>query len=355
MKKIPLLTALLLSGTALIFSGCIDIDEGETREITDMLGRTVDVPIEVNRVVGIEAGALRLLVYMEHEDKVVGVEDNEKAEGAGGKAKPYIFANPQLLDLPSIGPIHGGDPELLVVRRPDVIFWTYTDRTKADDLQVKTGIPVVALNYGDLNENRQDLYDALHLIGDVMGNPERAVEVEEFIEGRLAEMDELTKDLGPGPSCYVGGIAYRGAHGILSTEPSYSSLEFVNGNNVASSLGLEHAFIDSEQLIEWDPGVIFLDEGGSGIALDEIGEGTYDTVDAVENGKIFGLLPYNWYTTNFGTVLGNSYYIAKTLHPVELADMDPVSETDEIYAFLVGNPAYDDMAGIFGGYMELTV
>lgn len=339
----------------LLLCGCLESNSEGTVPVTDMLGRKVLVPEKIDRVVGIEAGALRLLVYMQHTDKVVGIEDNENAAGAGGRAKPYIFANPDLLDLPSIGPIHGGDAELMVASRPDVIFWTYTDKAKADDLQSKTGIPVIGLEYGDLNDNRDDLYGALDLIGEVMGNPERADEVESFIEGRITEMDGLTKDLPDPPSAYVGGIGYRGAHGMLSTEPSYSPLEFVNGNNVASSLGLEHAFVDKEKVLDWDPEVIFLDGGGISIALEELSDGSYDTVDAVGNGRIHSVLPYNWYTTNYGTVLGNAYYIGSVIYPSEFAGIDPVEETNDIYEFLVGEGVYQRMADEFGGYAELEL
>ncbi|MEA3558024.1 MAG: iron ABC transporter substrate-binding protein [Candidatus Thermoplasmatota archaeon] len=346
---------LLISSSFMISAGCLDGNTEGTRTITDMLGREVEIPEKVNSVVGIEAGALRLLVYMQQADKVVGIEDHEKLGGAGGRAKPYTLANPGLLDLSSIGPMHGGDAELLVATQPDVVFWTYTDTSKADDLQTKTGIPVVALNYGDLNDNKQDLYDALELIGEVMGNMERAQDIESFIDGRIVELDNMTAGLSDPPSCYVGGIGFRGAHGMLSTEPAYSSLEFVNGNNVASSVGLEHAFIEKEKILDWNPEIIIIDEGGLSLALEELSDGTYDTIDAVRNGRLHGALPYNWYTTNFGTVIGNSYYIAKILHPDDHTDLDPVTEINDIYEFLVGSRVYQDMADEFGGFRELEI
>lgn len=347
--------ALLISASLALTSGCLEEDNGATVIITDMLGRDVKVPEKVERVVGIEAGALRLLVYMGHTDKVVGIEDNEKSSGAGGSAKPYIFANPELLDLASIGPWHGGDAELIVAAQPDVIFWTFTDVSKADDLQTKTQIPVVALEYGDLNDNKDDLYKSLYLIGKIMGNPERAVEIETFIDDRIMDLDDITRNVTEIPSCYVGGIGYRGAHGLQSTEPAYSPLEFVNGNNVASSVGMEHAFVDKEKILDWNPEIIFIDEGGSDLVMDEIEEGDYDTVRAIVDEEIYGVLPYNWYTTNYGTVLGNSYYIGSVLYPQEFSGIDPKNETDEIYTFLVGDAVYDDMKDAFGGFEELEI
>jgi len=60
----------------------------------------------------------------------------------------------------------------------------------------------------------------------------------------------------------VGGIGYRGVHGIESTEIGFLPLEFVQANNVTNMLkGEGHIFIDKEKLFEWDPDVLFIDEG----------------------------------------------------------------------------------------------
>jgi len=108
--------------------------------VKDMLGREVYVPTQVKRVVGVRAGALRLLVYMDVTGKIAGVEQNEKQ-----RRTPYMIAHPELALLPSIGPSMGGDAELIVKSKPDVIFITYTTKGDADALQQKTGIPVIAL------------------------------------------------------------------------------------------------------------------------------------------------------------------------------------------------------------------
>jgi len=34
----------------------------------------------------------------------------------------------------------------------------------------------------------------------------------------------------------------------------------------------------------------------------------YQSLTAVQNGNVFGVLPYNWYTQNFGSILANAYF-----------------------------------------------
>ena len=53
---------------------------GSTVKIEDSLGRSVTVPGEVERIVGVEAGALRLITYLEATNLVVGVENFEKRD-----------------------------------------------------------------------------------------------------------------------------------------------------------------------------------------------------------------------------------------------------------------------------------
>ncbi|MDR3601293.1 MAG: hypothetical protein P4L49_12565 [Desulfosporosinus sp.] len=114
-------------------------------------------------------GSLRLVAYINGTDRVVGIKDMEKKVQMG---RLYMFAYPELTSLPTIG--QGGidtipDEEALLSVKPDVIFASYlVDKAKADNLEAKTGIPVVALSYGQLATfNEEDVYRSLDLVGKV--------------------------------------------------------------------------------------------------------------------------------------------------------------------------------------------
>jgi iron complex transport system substrate-binding protein len=334
---------------ALLCTGCFHgQDEGRTVTVTDMAGRAVQVPAQPEKVVGVGAGALRLIVYFDAVEKVVGVEDIEKRD----RNRPYIMAHPELADLPCIGPIRGGDAEAIVAQDPEVIFWTYTTPADADDLQAKTGIPVVVIDYGDLGENRTVLYEALTLMGQVLGRQDRAEDLIAYMEEVIADLARRTADVPDDskPSVYVGGIGFRGPRGVLSTEPSYEPLAFVNGKNVAAGLGTEHAMIDSEMLLEWDPDFILVDRGNVSLVLDDLRRPEFGHLQAVREGRLYGVLPFNYYTCNYATVLVNAYYIGKLLYPARFADVDPTVKADEIYEVFLGKPVYESMVDAFGGF-----
>jgi len=92
--------------------------EPETQEIVDMAGRTVTVPTEINRIVAVCSGCLRVLTYMDAADLVCAVEETE----SDPTGRPYAMAHPEYASLPIIGPAHGGDAELIAAENLDVIF-----------------------------------------------------------------------------------------------------------------------------------------------------------------------------------------------------------------------------------------
>jgi iron complex transport system substrate-binding protein len=283
-------------------------------------------------------------------------------------ARPYAIANPQFKAMPIFGEFRGHDnPELILTLepQPQVILKTYASSMGYDpvELQAKTGIPVVVLNYGDLGKLRSELYNSLRTMGEVVGKQQRAEDVIAFIEASIDDLRERTTDIPmkDRPSVFVGGVAFKGPHGYQSTEPAYPPFSFINANNLAYDTGLSgrelrHSDVSKEKIVEWDPDYLFLDL--SSLQLGEEAGGlfelrndpAYRTLKAVKDGRVYGLLPYNWYTKNYGSILANAYFIGKVLYPRRFADVDPATKADEIYRFLVGKPVFNNMNSIFKGF-----
>jgi iron complex transport system substrate-binding protein len=66
------------------------------------------------------------------------------------------------------------------------------------------------------------------------------------------------------------------------------------------------------------------------------------------DGRVYGVLPYNWYTQNFGSILADAWYVGKVLYPEQFEDVDPVKKADEIYDFLLSAKVYAAMDALFG-------
>ena len=331
-----------------------------TTKITDMLGREVEFPKDVNKIVCVGPGCLRLITYLKATDKVVGVEDAEKKWDIYGR--PYRIAHPELAELPTIG--QGGanpkpNPEELLKVKPDVVFTCYLTEEQANNLQQKTGIPVVVLSYGKLATfNNKDLFDSIELAGKILNKEERAEEVIKFIKDCQNDLKDRTKDIPEEnkPTVYVGGIGFKGMHGIDSTSCNYPPFMATNTKNVADELNKpSHVFITKEQLLMWNPDTIFIDEGGMKLVREDYNKNPeyYNSLEAFKDENVYGLLPYNYYTTNIGTALADTYYVGKVAYPEQFDDVNPEQKADEIYTFLVGKPVYNTMKEKLGGFGKI--
>ena len=334
------------------------------RIITDALNRQVQVPEKVERVICSGSGCLRLLTYLQAQDKIVAVDDIEKRRRRLD-ARPYALANPQFKTYPIFGEFRGHDhPEQILTLdpQPQVILKTLSAMGHDPvELQNKTGIPVVVLNYGDLGRYRKQFYQALQIMGAVVHRTPRAEAVIRFFDAQIAELASRTASIAEvrKPTCFVGGIAFKGPHGFQSTEPGYPPFAFIGANNLAqddtaSSHALRHSNIAKEQILKWDPQYLFLDlsslqMGNKAGGLYELKtDPAYRSLTAVQQGRVYGLLPYNWYTGNFGSILADAFYLGKCLYPDHFKAVDPVAKADAIYRFLVGKAVFRQMDEAFG-------
>jgi iron complex transport system substrate-binding protein len=358
MKKILIINLLFLSGTFLYA-------DNNTREIADSTGRMITIPQNINRIICSGAGSLRLITYMQAEKLVTGVDDIEKRDNPFD-ARVYALANPQFKKLPLIGEFRGFDnPELILKLNPapDVIFKVYSiSGHDAAELQNKTGIPVIVLKYGDLSFNKGDLFNSLKIIGKTLNKEKRSEEVITFINSSIDDLNKRTANIPDNKkkSCFIGGVSQAGSHGFNSTEPAYSPFKMLNAKNVAFDKSknpkeLAHAYISKEKIVEWDPEIIFIDLGTlqtkeKGNGLFEIKtDSVYKELTAVKKGEVYGLLPYNYYSTNFESVIADAYYIGKLLYPEKFKDISAEKKADEIYSFFVGKPVYKELDKFYEG------
>lgn len=322
--------------------------------ITDLAGREVTVLGDIDKVVAIGPGALRLVVYAGGADRVVGIEEFETRPPI---ARPYTLASPGLLDLPVVGvggPDSAVDAERLLGVAPDVIFIAQiADAGAAEQLQAATGIPVIVVSYGMLGTIDEPFFTSLDLIGTVLGTRDRTDEVNALIRDTVADLGARTADIPDDdrPTAYVGALGFKGAHGIESTQAGYLPFKMIGARNAAASAGASSSImIDLEQLLSWSPDHIFIDLGGLSLVREDVqaDRAFYEGLDAVRAGHVYAQLPFNSYSTNVEIALADAYYAGTVLYPDRFADIDPAAKADELAEAFVGAPVYDDLVAIYG-------
>ena len=344
-KTTSLVLAAVICFVMLAGCGAKITTNGNARIITDGAGRQVEVPEKVESIVCVGVGALRYTCYMGAADLVVGVEDYEVKPGM---TRLYNYVNfNKFKDLPVIGT--NGQPyiEEIINLTPDVIVMSKSASVEADDLQSKTGTPVVVVPGSDTTLD-QNAYDTIRILGELYSMQTRATELTDYLKGIQKDLDDRTKDIPDSskPSVYVGGVSFKGHHGFEGTEAGYGPFQLIGAKNLADTTGQNGAFnIDLEQVLSWDPDIIFLDFNGMNLIKEDYAKNPayYNSLAAVQEGKVYSQISFRSSASNLETALADAYYAACVMYPEQFKDVDPVAKAGEIFEMLLGANPYEDL------------
>lgn len=311
--------------------------------VQDMFKRDVTINA-YEKIVCLGPGALRLVSYLQLQDKLVGIE---KIEQKYDLKSPYraILNKKRIKNLPIIGqggPAKMPNLETLITLKPDVIFTSFMSKEQVELIQKKTKIPVVVLSYGasyggGKNIGKlQAIKNSLHLIAKITHKEKRFKELREFIEEQEKELKSLNLN---STKLYVGGVAYKGAQGITSTESGYPPFELLGLKNDVLQNQKGHYFINLEALLEFNPKVVFLDLLGKKLISEELTKkkNIFNSIYAFKKDQVFWLYPSNFYNANVENIFVNSWLIASYLNK----DIDFKAKQKEIYKVFLGKQGFD--------------
>lgn len=350
-KKMKKLLAMLLTLSMVLSMavGAVTVfaETEETRVIVDSMDRSVEIPADVQRIVCVGVGALRYTCYVGGADRVVGVEDYETKPGM---SRLYNYVNfDRFQDLPVTGT--NGEPfvEEIINVEPQVIVMSAYAKQDPDELSQKTGTPVVVVPGSDTTLDEK-AYTTIRILGELYQLEDRAAALTEYLQQIQQDLDQRTSSIPDDqkPSCYVGGVSFKGHHGFEGTEAYYGPFELIHANNLANTTNQTGAFnIDVEQVLAWDPEFIFLDFNGMKLINEdyEAHPDFYQALTAVQEGKVYSQISFRSSASNLETALADAYYAACIMFPQQFQDIDPVEKAGEIFTMLLGSNPYDDLKG----------
>ena len=324
--------------------------------VVDFSNRTVEVPVNASRVVAIGPGVLRLVAYLGALDKIVGVEDAEKSWSPLGRDYAMAYGD-VLKNLQVIGP--GGprnppNPELLRSVKPDIVLMSrvYVDLYDPDRLSQEVGAPVVVIDYGVAGYlNVTEFKRAITLLGRILGREARAQELAKYIDGVVDDLAQRVRVTKVAPSVYVGAVSYKGAQPFTGTQGMFPPLQLLKTRSIVDELGKKgFVNVDFEYILKKNPEYIFIDLNNLQTVLDDYKKDSakYCALGAFKEGRVYALLPFNYYHTNVATALVDAYFIGKVLYPEQFKDVDPAKKADEIYRVFLGKPLYEEFVKGFG-------
>ncbi len=333
---------LLFLSTFIIFSyGCGEstipssnsdndnIGSKELRQVTDMAGRQVAIPIEINTAFSTGAPGT-ILLYSIDPSLLVGVNyefnENEKE-----------FLVEEVSDLPSYGQFGGINLEALVAASPDlcISFGSISEKEIEDinSIQGQTGIPFIIID-GSLEASAE----AYRFMGDILMRQDRCEDLAQYAEKAIKRAKSLNI-----PENKRIPVFFGNGNESLETAPLGSPhaelFELVGADNVATVEGIENNVarmdISAEQIIGWDPQVIIINgEPSKNLSpADAVKKFTedkrYRNVRAVLDKKVYPIpkYPFSWFDRPPGiNRLIGIYWLANLLYPEETnIDLDEVS------------------------------
>ena len=316
-----------------------------TQAVTDMAGRTVEVPGEVDKVIGVGASSLRMICYMQATDKVVGVEKSEQEDSV---TCAYRHVNHDTFaKLPVIG--EGGskgvtaNEEAIIAAAPQVII-ANLDKDSADSLQQKTNIPVVCVTMSDIVFD-QKLYDNITLLGKVLGKEDRGQELIGYMQDTEKDLQDRTANVQK-KTAYAAGVSFRGGHGFSGTEAGFAPFSICNITNIADAGHDSGCFdIDLEAVTAAQPDYVFIEGGNLGLVKEDVAANPdyFTNLKAIKDGNVFSLVSYRFYATNVELAIANCYHVGSCVYPDQFSDIDSTKKLDEITTFFLGAPLSQDL------------
>jgi iron complex transport system substrate-binding protein len=303
--------------------------------ILDSAGRTVSIPLPVERIIPTDYRTTEALLALGARDMIVGVDT----------AFHQRMTEFGLADVPEAS-VHSGEVnyEEILLLKPNLIILPVSGASYADDVADKLpGIPVVVMSA----TTRQDGIPELRILGQILGKEEQSEKLINWTEKYSGIVEERTKSLSPDqmPTFYYEYMSESSKwQAIPPSNAAGMVVEGSGGRNVAVDVKLNGsvAQVEAEWVISKDPDFIFMDlmKGfDSGPAkteddmkallekyIDDRADVGFRNLTAVQKNHVY-LIDRDM-ITGPRWIIGHVFF-AKWLHPDLFEDLDPIEMNKE--------------------------
>ncbi len=237
---------------ALISLLLIALLPGASLGVRDEMGREVDVPPALERIVSLAPSITEILFALGLGDKVVGVT-------------AYCNFPPEVLEITKIGGLINPSSEKILSLSPDLVIATAHGNRKSTVRNLeRLGLPVYVVNSRDMAGIMRTIED----IGNVTGRAAAARRVVAGMKGEILTIARLTAGRPRPRVLYIVGheplvVAGPGtfAHDLIRR---------ASGENVASDSRRKYPRFSMEAVLLKDPEVIILSDMGSEVASERL-------------------------------------------------------------------------------------
>lgn len=314
------------------------------KQVTDQLNRTVTVPDHIERVVVLQHQTLNLLVQLNQQDKIVGVLSSWQKQ----LGENYLRLAPSLKNMPMPGDLTSVNIESLLALNPQVVFVANYAPTEMIQQIEQLNITVIAISLrkdsaDQANKINPDMVDeeyayneglkqGIVLIGEVMGADAQAQTLIDYTFTQRKLVSDRLKNI-PSPD----RIRVYMANPELTTYGSgkYTGLMMTHAGalNVAATTIKGFKQVSIENVMQWDPQVIFVQERYPDVVDQILTDSLWQNITAVKDKKVYLMPEYAkaWgYPMPEALAIGE-LWLAKKLYPELFSDIDMQQQADAYY------------------------
>lgn len=324
-----------------------------TITITDHLGNTVEVPVQIDRIVvgNIYPLPSVLTVFFDSGEKIVGMADvSMKAAQNGLLGELY----PELLDADT-GFIQGTEINVEEVAKlsPDVVFYG-TEAPNIGEQLNNAGIPAVAISASKWDYDAiETLNNWLELLGEMFPENAKADICRKYSTEKFNLVQDRVKDIPDSEREQTFFLFQYSEENITTSGKLFFGqwwADAIGCKNVGEELKTDNSTaVNMEQIYAWDPSLIFITNFNAAspdsLYNNEIGTYDWSAIKAVEDKRVYKmpLGMYRSYTPGIDTPI-TLLWLAKSAYPERFEDIDVTQETKDYYKEVFGIELSDEQA-----------
>ncbi len=343
-----------------------------TKIITDLLDRQVAVSDNPQTIAAIPGPTYEMAFLLGSGDDVAMVKN--------GHTSDYplaLMTNPNLANLAGIAanPSSSVNIEDYLAKEIDLVLY-YDNSIELEKFDaVNMPAIVVTKNAGlldsleevqaqSLDQFIETFTEPLSILADALGTEEAAAEYADwkaYCDEKLRMIHSRTADLSEEerPTVYWGNTWGEEIRSSYSLKNRYYEIYLAGGTLIGPTDGSNFPEVTAEQLYDWDPDIIFVDNHGGMPELVMASmykeDSRWAPLSAVQNEQLYQIPSGIFFLDKGTTTTLFVLWSAKNLHPDLFADIDLVAEFQHYYQeFYEYDLSAEDAQKIIEGWVEYT-
>lgn len=290
--------------------------------ITDMAGKTVQLPKQIDRIADSWPAHTEVLMLLGAGKKIVATANTPKG-------LPWMFRVEPSLNSAVTTTDKNFNTETLAAKNPDIFFMS-PGNTNADKIQ-SMGIPTVTLNFTNYDEMKK----TVSLTAKILGGdaPARADKYNAYLDTTLASVKKVSSALKAADKPKVLHIQSLTPLQVDGSDTIIDDwITAAGGVNAAQGVSGNMKQVSMEQVLSWNPDVVIVGVGGTDGAAAIKNDPQWKNVKAVQDGKVYNnpMGVFGWDRYSPESVL-QLQWAAKTLHPDQYASIDVKKAVKDYY------------------------